>query len=200
MQLKLEGVARYWQEGQSTALVQGVNLSLRAAKGNRLDSAGWRGPLGNETTTNADGVFVNLLGPEALEIDADRGKNRDVKDGEKRVRQSLGGRKVQGDAAKAKIHNTSALSGLIAEDGVRVSMAGTNAYAVLGDQAAQRARVVDLGFGGVALDFPTAKGLPDTLLAVLHVPILPPVRVNLKRLWTKQINEDTVRVGCCFIS
>jgi len=33
MQLKLEGVARYWQEGQSTALVQGVNLSLRAAKG-----------------------------------------------------------------------------------------------------------------------------------------------------------------------
>jgi diguanylate cyclase (GGDEF)-like protein len=82
----------------------------------------------------------------------------------------------------------------------RVSMAGTNAYAVLGDQAAQRARVVDLGFGGVALDFPTAKGLPDTLLAVLHVPILPPVRVNLKRLWTKQINEDTVRVGCCFIS
>src|SRR5579863_1522302 len=120
MQLKLEGVARYWQEGQSTALVQGVNLSLRAAKGNRLDSAGWRGPLGNETTTNADGVFVNLLGPEALEIDADRGKNRDVKDGEKRVRQSLGGRKVQGDAAKAKIHNTSALSGLIAEDGVGV--------------------------------------------------------------------------------
>jgi diguanylate cyclase (GGDEF)-like protein len=82
----------------------------------------------------------------------------------------------------------------------RVSMAGTNAYAVLGDQSSERARVVDLGFGGVALDFPTAKGLPDTLLAVLHVPILPPVRVNLKRLWTKQINEDTVRVGCCFIS
>ena len=82
----------------------------------------------------------------------------------------------------------------------RVSMAGTNAYAILGDQSAQRARVVDLGFGGVALDFPTAQGLPDTLLAVLHVPILPPVRVNLKRLWTKQINQDTVRVGCCFIS
>ena len=83
----------------------------------------------------------------------------------------------------------------------RVSMAGTNAYAVLGDQSTDRARVVDLGFGGVALDFPTDnKGLPDTLLAVLHVPILPPVRVNLKRLWTKQINENTVRVGCCFIS
>jgi len=82
----------------------------------------------------------------------------------------------------------------------RVSMAGTNAYAVLGDQSAHRARVVDLGFGGVALDFPSSEGLPDTLLAVLHVPILPPVRVSLKRLWSRQISEDTVRVGCCFIS
>jgi diguanylate cyclase (GGDEF)-like protein len=82
----------------------------------------------------------------------------------------------------------------------RVSMAGTNSYAVLGDQSAHRARVVDLGFGGVALDFPISESLPDTLLAVLHVPILPPVRVSLKRLWTKQLNEDTVRVGCCFIS
>jgi diguanylate cyclase (GGDEF)-like protein len=82
----------------------------------------------------------------------------------------------------------------------RVSMAGTNAYAVLGDQPSRRARVVDLGFGGVALDFPSAEGIPDTLLAVLHVPILPPVRVNLKRVWIKQLREDTVRVGCCFIS
>jgi diguanylate cyclase (GGDEF)-like protein len=82
----------------------------------------------------------------------------------------------------------------------RVSMAGTNAYAVLGDQSSHRARVVDLGFGGVALDFPSAEGIPDTLLAVLHVPILPPVRVSLKRVWTKQLSEDTVRVGCCFIS
>ena len=82
----------------------------------------------------------------------------------------------------------------------RVSMAGTNAYAVLGDQSSHRARVVDLGFGGVALDFPSVEGIPDTLLAVLHVPILPPVRVSLKRVWTKQLSEDTVRVGCCFIS
>jgi diguanylate cyclase (GGDEF)-like protein len=82
----------------------------------------------------------------------------------------------------------------------RVSMAGTNAYAVLGDQSSHRARVVDLGFGGVALDFPSAEGIPDTLLAVLHVPILPPVRVSLKRVWTKRLSEDTVRVGCCFIS
>jgi len=82
----------------------------------------------------------------------------------------------------------------------RVSMVGTNAYAVLGAESGPRARVVDLGFGGVALDFPNVEGLADTLFAVLHVPILPPVRVNLKRVWTRQISEDTFRVGCCFIS
>jgi diguanylate cyclase (GGDEF)-like protein len=82
----------------------------------------------------------------------------------------------------------------------RVSMAGTNAYAVLGEGGAQRARVVDLGFGGVALDFPSGEGISETLFAVLHVPILPPVRVNLKRVWIKQLGEDTFRVGCCFIS
>jgi hypothetical protein len=82
----------------------------------------------------------------------------------------------------------------------RVSMSGTNAYAVLADLPIQRARVVDLGFGGVALDFPLYENLPETLLAVLHVPILPPVRVNLKRVWIKKLSEDTMRVGCCFIS
>jgi diguanylate cyclase (GGDEF)-like protein len=82
----------------------------------------------------------------------------------------------------------------------RVSMSGTNAYAVLTDQPVQRARVVDLGFGGVALDFPLYEDLPETLLAVLHVPILPPVRVNLKRVWMRKLGEDTMRVGCCFIS
>ena len=79
-------------------------------------------------------------------------------------------------------------------------MSGTNAYAVLADPSVQRARVVDLGFGGVALDFPSIENIPETLLAVLHVPILPPVRVSLKRLWTRQLSEDTIRVGCCFIS
>jgi diguanylate cyclase (GGDEF)-like protein len=82
----------------------------------------------------------------------------------------------------------------------RVSMSGTNAYAVLADRPVQRARVADLGFGGVALDFPSTESVPETLLAVLHVPILPPVRVSLKRLWTKRLSEDTVRVGCCFVS
>jgi diguanylate cyclase (GGDEF)-like protein len=82
----------------------------------------------------------------------------------------------------------------------RVSMTGTNAYAILGEQGARRARVLDLGFGGVALELDSAEDLPDNLLAVLHVPILPPVRVNLKPVWSKRTSESSYRIGCCFIS
>ena len=82
----------------------------------------------------------------------------------------------------------------------RVSMTGTNAYAVLGDQGTRRARVLDLGFGGVAIEMDSPEELPDNLLAVLHVPILPPVRVNLKPVWKQQTPQGSFRVGCAFIS
>ncbi|HLZ12920.1 MAG TPA: GGDEF domain-containing protein [Candidatus Acidoferrum sp.] len=82
----------------------------------------------------------------------------------------------------------------------RVSMTGTNAYAVLGETSPRRAKVLDLGFGGVALEVDTTQSLPDNFLAILHVPILPPVRVNLKPVWSRPSSEGTLRVGCCFIS
>ena len=82
----------------------------------------------------------------------------------------------------------------------RVSMTGTNAYAVLGDTGNRRARVLDLGFGGVALELESPGDLPDSVFAVLHVPILPPVRVNLKPVWTRKMGESSFRVGCCFAS
>jgi diguanylate cyclase (GGDEF)-like protein len=81
----------------------------------------------------------------------------------------------------------------------RVSMAGTNAYAVLGEQGGKRARVLDLGFGGVAIELDSQEELPENLFAVLHVPILPPVRVNLKPVW-KQETAQGVRIGCSFVS
>jgi len=82
----------------------------------------------------------------------------------------------------------------------RVSMTGTNAYAVLGEQAAKRARVLDLGFGGVAIELDSQEDLPENLLAVLHVPILPPVRVNLKPVWKQKTAQGSFRVGCAFVS
>jgi diguanylate cyclase (GGDEF)-like protein len=81
----------------------------------------------------------------------------------------------------------------------RVSMTGTNAYAVLGEQGARRARVLDLGFGGVALELDSSEGLTENILAVLHVPILPPVRVNLKPVWSQRTNLG-YRVGCTFVN
>jgi diguanylate cyclase (GGDEF)-like protein len=82
----------------------------------------------------------------------------------------------------------------------RVSMTGTNAYAMLGERGARRARVLDLGFGGVSIELDTPEELPESILAVLHVPILPPVRVNLKPVWSQRTKQGGYRVGCAFIS
>jgi diguanylate cyclase (GGDEF)-like protein len=82
----------------------------------------------------------------------------------------------------------------------RVSMAGTNAYATLGEQGARRARVLDLGFGGVAIELDAEEDLPDNVIAVLHVPILPPVRVSLKPVWSQRTTRGNFRVGCAFVS
>jgi hypothetical protein len=79
-------------------------------------------------------------------------------------------------------------------------MTGTNAYAVLGEQGARRARVLDLGFGGVALEMDSTEGLSESILAILHVPILPPVRVNLKPVWSQRTDVGGYRVGCTFVS
>jgi hypothetical protein len=45
-----------------------------------------------------------------------------------------------------------------------------------------------------------AEELPASIFAVLHVPILPPVRVNLKQVWSQRTAQGTYRVGCTFIS
>ncbi len=82
----------------------------------------------------------------------------------------------------------------------RVSMNGTNAYAVLGENNQRRARVLDLGFGGVAIELDAPEQLPESVLAILHVPILPPVRVSLKPVWWQHTSQGSYRVGCAFIA
>ena len=79
-------------------------------------------------------------------------------------------------------------------------MTGTNAYAVLGESGSRRARVLDLGFGGVAMELEKPEELPATVVAVLHVPILPPVRVYLRPVWSRPTSEGTLRLGCQFVS
>ena len=65
----------------------------------------------------------------------------------------------------------------------RVSLAGTKAHAILTDLGQRTARVIDLSYGGVALLLEKPEEIPNQFNAVLHVPILPPVRVILRKAY-----------------
>jgi diguanylate cyclase (GGDEF)-like protein len=81
----------------------------------------------------------------------------------------------------------------------RVQLVGTRAYAQF-TGASQTARVVDLGYGGVGLELNPANELPATFEAVLHVPILPPVRVTLKIVYQVRTEGGNTRLGCSFVT
>ncbi len=82
----------------------------------------------------------------------------------------------------------------------RVSLAGTKAYALLTEADKRTATLVDLSYGGVALMLEKGVELPDQFSAILHVPILPPVRVILRKAHTQRLDSDRERVGCSFVS
>jgi diguanylate cyclase (GGDEF)-like protein len=82
----------------------------------------------------------------------------------------------------------------------RVSLAGTKAHAVLTDVGQKTARVMDLSYGGVALLFDKTEEIPVQFHAVLHVPILPPVRVILRNVYTLRTEDGRMRAGCSFVS
>jgi len=80
----------------------------------------------------------------------------------------------------------------------RVSLVGTRAHAVIGEGNETSARVLDMSYGGVALLLDNADRLPAVFPAVLHVPILPPVKVSLRKAYVEQA-EGKFRVGCAFL-
>ncbi len=82
----------------------------------------------------------------------------------------------------------------------RVSLAKTNAYALIGEGVEFTARVIDLGYGGVALETSRPGDLTEDFHAVLHVPILPPVRVNLRRVYQGPGIAGATRIGCSFVT
>lgn len=82
----------------------------------------------------------------------------------------------------------------------RVSLAGTKSHAVLTDLQQKTAKVLDLSYGGVALQFDHPEELPQQFNAVLHVPILPPVRVVLRQAYAVTVEGGHTRVGCSFVS
>ncbi len=81
----------------------------------------------------------------------------------------------------------------------RVSLVGTRAHAVIGDDGKLTARVLDMSYGGVALLVDSAEDLPSVFPAVLHVPILPPVKVSLRRAYVQPGEGSKLRIGCAFL-
>ena len=82
----------------------------------------------------------------------------------------------------------------------RVSLAGTKAYAMLSEADKGTATLIDLSYGGVALLLEKGADLPKQFSAILHVPILPPVRVILRQAYTQRLDSGRVRAGCSFVS
>jgi len=85
----------------------------------------------------------------------------------------------------------------------RVSLASTRAYALIGEGVESTARVIDLGYGGVALETSRPEAMEEAFHAVLHVPILPPVRVSLRRVYLTRPGPGTTgpaRIGCSFVT
>ncbi len=82
----------------------------------------------------------------------------------------------------------------------RVSLAGTRAYAAFSGEGEKTAPVIDLCTGGLCISVKDAEELPASFFVVLHVPILPPLRVNLRKVYVLPAEEGRSRVGCAFVS
>ena len=82
----------------------------------------------------------------------------------------------------------------------RVSLVTTRAYALIGEGVERTARVLDLGYGGVAIETSRPDEFEESFHAVLHVPILPPVRVNLRRIYKSPGSVGATRIGCSFVT
>ena len=81
----------------------------------------------------------------------------------------------------------------------RVPLGAVQARAEMNDPESS-ARVLDLSYGGVALETPASQDLAATFHAILHVPILAPQRVSLKKIYQLRMESGQTRVGCSFIT
>jgi hypothetical protein len=99
---------------------RGAYLYDRTGNGADCGVGGWVQNLGDEAAADANGVFAELPAPNALEIHADWREDRHVKNGEEHVGDAFCAGKVEGDAAKAEVHDAGAVSGLVSKYGVCV--------------------------------------------------------------------------------
>ncbi|HXM98363.1 MAG TPA: GGDEF domain-containing protein [Candidatus Dormibacteraeota bacterium] len=183
------GVANFPQDGdQADQLIRVADERLYKLKhANHERSAERSGPPTSSRTTSsaAPDTKSQASPPSPISIESKR---------------SEAGFAAAAPAIAPSFSSTQSSSFAIQRKAERVSMSGTNAYALIGERGNQRARVIDLGFGGVSLELDAPDEVPESLFAVLHVPILPPVRVTLKRVWSRKTSAGGVRLGCYFVN
>ncbi len=80
----------------------------------------------------------------------------------------------------------------------RVSLADARAYVVIMDGHARVARVLDMSYGGLKLQFERETDLPAEFQAELHVPVLPQMQVRLRRAYRSVSGDQSMIVGCAF--
>jgi diguanylate cyclase (GGDEF)-like protein len=81
----------------------------------------------------------------------------------------------------------------------RLALNGVNAYAILRvNSHSLRGRLIDFGIGGVGLRVPMDVQVPESFDADLHLQILPPVPVSLRKVYLGPEEPEGRRVGCAF--
>jgi diguanylate cyclase (GGDEF)-like protein len=80
----------------------------------------------------------------------------------------------------------------------RISLADARAYVVVVDSHPRIARVLDMSYGGLKLQFERETDLPEQFLVDLHVPVLPQMRVRLRRAYCASPDGRAMIVGCSF--
>jgi len=82
----------------------------------------------------------------------------------------------------------------------RIPLNGVNAYALFRvNSHTQRGRLIDFGLGGVGIRVPQDVQVPEYFAADLHLQILPPVPVSLRRVYVGPEDPEGRRLGCAFI-
>src|SRR5712664_2746841 len=191
------GVATFPQDGeQAEQLIRVVDerlYRLKHANHGRTANGGTRAPSASAPPEPVSTPERSAAPPAPISIESGRTPERSESKSEPPEAPVPPEMATPSQAPPARVYT-------VQRKAERVSMAGTNAYATLGEQGTRRARVIDLGFGGVAIELDTQEDLPENVLAVLHVPILPPVRVSLKPVWFQRTTQGSFRVGCAFVS
>lgn len=79
----------------------------------------------------------------------------------------------------------------------RIALDPFGSYAILHCNAdSHRAKLLDFSFGGVGLRVPADTELPASFAGDLHLPVLPPVCVWLRKIYVRPEDQSGQRVGC----